>query len=66
MYVSALCACMEPMEVRRSFGFCGTRFTRGYKTLCGCWELNEGPLQDQLMILTDKPSIPPQEGFLSV
>jgi hypothetical protein len=26
---------------------------------CGCWELNSGPLEEQLVLLTTKPSLQP-------
>jgi hypothetical protein len=29
----------------------------GYELPCGCWELNSGPLEEQLVLLTAKPSL---------
>jgi hypothetical protein len=31
--------------------------TDGCEPLCGCWELNSGPLEEQLVLLTTKPSL---------
>ena len=30
-----------------------------WATLCGCWELNSGPLEEQTMLLTSEPSLQP-------
>jgi hypothetical protein len=27
---------------------------------CGCWELNSGPLEEQSILLTTKPSLQPE------
>ena len=33
------------------------------KSPCGCWELNSGPLEEQLVLLTSEPSLrPPREN----
>lgn len=34
----------------------------GCEPLCGCWELNSGPLEEQHMLLMAEPSLQP--GFL--
>ena len=33
--------------------------TDGCEPLCGCWELNSGPLEEQSMLLTAEPSLQP-------
>jgi hypothetical protein len=33
--------------------------TDGCEPLCGCWELNSGPLQEQPVSLTAEPSLSP-------
>jgi len=33
--------------------------TDGCEPPCGCWELNPGPLEEQPVLLTDKPSLQP-------
>jgi hypothetical protein len=33
--------------------------TDGYEPPCGCWELNSGLLQEQLVLLTAEPSPQP-------
>ena len=33
--------------------------TDGCEPPCGCWELNSGPLEEQLMLLTAEPSLQP-------
>jgi hypothetical protein len=30
----------------------------GCEPLCGCWELNSRPLEEQAVLLTDDPSLP--------
>jgi hypothetical protein len=35
-----------------------------HEPLCGCWELNSGPLEEQSMLLTAEPSLQPQEPYL--
>ena len=40
----------------------GLRYNyRCYEPLCGCWELNSGPSEEQPVLLTTKPSLQPQE-----
>ena len=36
--------------------------TDGCEPPRGCWELNSGPLEEQLVLLTAEPSIPPPYG----
>jgi hypothetical protein len=31
----------------------------GCEPPCGCWELNSGPLEDESVLLTSKPSLQP-------
>jgi hypothetical protein len=39
--------------------------TDGCEPLCGCWELNSGPLEEQTVLLTSEPSLqPPALSFL--
>jgi hypothetical protein len=33
--------------------------TDGCEPSCGCWELNSGPLEDHLVLLTAEPSLQP-------
>jgi hypothetical protein len=33
--------------------------TDGYKPPCGCWDLNSGPLEEQSVLVTTKPSLQP-------
>jgi hypothetical protein len=35
----------------------GARATDGYEPPCGYWELNLGPLEEQLVLLTTKPPL---------
>jgi hypothetical protein len=37
----------------------GTGVIGGYEPTCGCWELNPGPRQKQLVLLTAGPSRQP-------
>ena len=46
--MSALCACLVPLEDKKErVGSPGPGVTGGYELLCGCWELNPGLLQEQ-------------------
>jgi hypothetical protein len=31
--------------------------------MCGCWELNSGPLEEQSMLLPAEPSLQPRKGI---
>ena len=37
----------------------------GCKPPCGCWDLNSGPLEGQLVLLTTEPSLQPQKILLT-
>ena len=37
--------------------------TDGYEPPCGCWDLNSGPLEEQLVLLTTEPSLQPLKRF---
>ena len=37
----------------------GTAIIDGYESSCGCWELNTGPLQEQLVLLNTELSLQP-------
>jgi len=37
--------------------------TDGCEPPYGCWELNSGPLKEQLVLLTSEPSLQPPELF---
>lgn len=54
--VHYLCArCLWRPE--EGLGFSGTAVTDGCKPPCGCWELNSGSLEEQLMLLATEPSL---------
>jgi len=38
--------------------------TDGCEPPCGCWELNSGPLEGQLVLLTSEPSLQHPAKFL--
>lgn len=60
-YVSvyALCACLVPMEAERKvLDFLILSYSS--ESLCGCWDLNSSPLQEQPMLLTAEPSLQPR------
>jgi hypothetical protein len=40
--------------------------TNGCEPPCGCWELNSGPLEEQLVLLTTEPCLQPRSFFLFV
>jgi hypothetical protein len=35
-----------------------------YEPPCDCWELNSGPLEEQIVLLTSEPSLLPQGDIL--
>ena len=47
--------CLVPAKDRREWWIPGTRVTDSYEPPCGCWELNPGPLQEQVL-LTASPA----------
>jgi len=50
-YMSVYRTCAVPLEMK-VIGSLSTGATNGYKLLCGCWELNPGPLKEQSVFLT--------------
>ena len=38
--------------------------TGGCESLCGCWELNSGPPEEQSVLLTSEPPLQPTVKFL--
>ena len=65
MYMSVLPVCMSvhhvmclvPEEVRQSVSFSKTRVTDGWELLCGCWEPNLVPLEEQQVFLPAEPTL---------
>lgn len=57
VYVCVPCACLVLDEARR--GCPETEGTEGYEPLCGCWESDQGHLEEQPMLLTAVPSLQP-------
>ena len=52
MYVSALSACIPACQKKAS-----ELIIDGCKPPRDCWELNEGPLEEQTVLLTAEPSL---------
>ena len=42
----------------------GTGVSDSCELPCGCWELNLGPLKEQLVLLTAEPSLQPPVMYL--
>ena len=40
--------------------------TDGCEPPCGCWELNSGPLEEQLVLLTVVPSLQPKNEIFKI
>ena len=59
MYVCALQVC-NPHSGQKRASDPQYRITDGCELPCGCWELNPGPLEEQLVILTIEQSLQPQ------
>lgn len=63
----SLCVCLDLNELmctmymqylwrpEEPVGFPGTEVRGSCELLCGCWELNSGPLQEQCAFLTPEP-----------
>lgn len=49
-------------ETEEGIRFPGTGVTEGFEPLCGYWELNPGPLQEQPVLSTAEP--PPLQPLL--
>lgn len=55
-----VCMTAHPRELRRDYQISpGTQVIDSCEVTCGFWELNPGPLQEQLMILTTESSLWP-------
>jgi hypothetical protein len=57
----ALCiyTCPVPSEFRRGVRTLGIGITDGCESLYECWELNLGPLEEQLVLLAAEPPLQP-------
>ena len=56
MYICAPFVYIVPLEVRRGHWIPWNKWT---ELLCGCWELNPCPLQEQPVLLTTEPPLYP-------
>ena len=52
--MSALPAHIPTCQKRASYSIID-----GCELLCGCWELNPGPLEEPMVLLTTEPSLQP-------
>jgi hypothetical protein len=55
MSMSALAACIPACQKRAS-----DPTIDGYGPPCGCWGMNPGPLEEQIVLLTADPSLQAQ------
>lgn len=55
--VHNICVCLVPKGDRRVHWNPGAGVTDSCEPLCGCWELNFDPLQEQPVLLTTDPSL---------
>lgn len=44
-------------QSEKGFRVPGTGVTCGFESRCGCWEINQGPVQEQQELLTNEPSL---------
>jgi hypothetical protein len=51
--------CLQTHTKRASY-----LITGGYEPLCGCWDMNSGPSEEQSVLLPAKPSLQPQSRVL--
>jgi hypothetical protein len=54
------CCCFQTHQKRTS-----DPITDGCEPLCGCWEVNSGPLEERSVLLTTEPSLQPLTGILN-
>ena len=54
LYMWVLCFCLQAQQERTL-----DPITESCEPLCGCWELNSDPLEEQSVLLTTEPSISP-------
>ena len=66
MHTAVLSACMSvyrmcavPKDARVGHWIPWTGVTGGCEPFGGCWELNPGPLEEQLVLLRAEPSLQP-------
>lgn len=57
MHVCALCESLMPTETRNGINVPGTGRTYASELPCACWKLNPGPLAEQPVVFTAKPSL---------
>jgi hypothetical protein len=55
MYVRVCAPCIEGQGGLRDIELLATGVIGGCETLCGCWELNPSPVQQQQVLLTNEP-----------
>ena len=60
-YLACMSGCAPPAylvlsKAREGFRCPESGVTGGFVLSCGCWELNSGPLQEQLVLLPAEPS----------
>ena len=53
-YIWAHCSCLQTLQKRAS-----DLIRDGCEPPCGCWDLNSGPSEEQLVLLTTEPSLQP-------
>ena len=49
--------CLVTSKTMESVGSTVTGVANGFDPLCECWELNVSALEEQLVLLTSKPSL---------
>jgi hypothetical protein len=66
MYVSTpLLSSDTPEEVQTHQKGASDHIADGCEPPCGCWNLNSGPLEEQLVLLTTESSLQPQQESYS-
>ena len=67
VFILDLCACIFcrvcalcPQKSEDGMGSPGPGVRDSCRLLCGCWELNPGPMEEQPVLLTTEPSLQPQ------
>lgn len=68
MYICAPFVCLVLKKAREAIGSFGLELQKSLELLRGYWELNQGPLEEEQVLLTSEPSLqypqpPPSPRF---
>ena len=59
VYICAPFVCLVLKKAREAIGSFGLELQKSLELLRGYWELNQGPLEEEQVLLTSEPSLQP-------